>query len=330
MGHDFAVMTIQRPTPKADAAAVAAVDAARAALLDEVDAADVGEHLGHEVEGERVVTHLFACARARLPRLALVGHRRPRVAAEARHRRRGRADPRRRGDRRARVGALPRADPARRPVARATCCPWRTTTRGWSRRTPSATTRSTPTTRPRSAPSPRTSASAGSARSRPRAATSPPSAGTTATAGPSAPLAQSAPELLHDLRLPGPHRRPARGAVRRLRQRRRQRRRPGRVASTTAAAPTPRCGSPRSTSRCPCRTRCVDTLTPRARSRPSSRSRPLGSGGPRQHPHGVLLRGWVQLVGPRPQVDAQPGAARRRRRTPRAGSRGWSSGRRPG
>jgi hypothetical protein len=65
MGHDFAVMTLQRPNPraKADAAAVAAVDVARAALLDDVDAADVGEHLGHEVAGERLVTHLFACER---------------------------------------------------------------------------------------------------------------------------------------------------------------------------------------------------------------------------------------------------------------------------
>ncbi len=55
------VMTIVRAKP--DAAAVAAVDPARAALLDEVDAADVGEHLGHVVEGERLVTHLFACTR---------------------------------------------------------------------------------------------------------------------------------------------------------------------------------------------------------------------------------------------------------------------------
>jgi hypothetical protein len=65
MGHDFAVMTLQRPNPrvKADAVAVAAVDVARAALLEDVDAADVGEHLGHEVVGERLVTHLFACLR---------------------------------------------------------------------------------------------------------------------------------------------------------------------------------------------------------------------------------------------------------------------------
>ncbi|HEU5035832.1 MAG TPA: DUF3027 domain-containing protein [Nocardioides sp.] len=50
--------------PKPDSATVAAVDAARTALLEDVDAADVGEHLGHVVEGERVVTHFFACERA--------------------------------------------------------------------------------------------------------------------------------------------------------------------------------------------------------------------------------------------------------------------------
>jgi len=49
--------------PKADAVTVAAVDAARAALVEEVDAADVGEHLGHQVEDDRVVTHLFECRR---------------------------------------------------------------------------------------------------------------------------------------------------------------------------------------------------------------------------------------------------------------------------
>ena len=42
---------------------MAAVETARAALLDDVDAADVGEHLGAVVEGERLVTHLFACTR---------------------------------------------------------------------------------------------------------------------------------------------------------------------------------------------------------------------------------------------------------------------------
>lgn len=61
MGDDLIVMTSTRHKP--DATAVAAVDAARAALLEEADAADVGEHLGHTVEAERVVTHLFACTR---------------------------------------------------------------------------------------------------------------------------------------------------------------------------------------------------------------------------------------------------------------------------
>ncbi|MBF4163008.1 DUF3027 domain-containing protein [Nocardioides acrostichi] len=48
---------------KADSAVVNAIDVARAALLEDVDTADVGEHLGHEIEGERLVTHLFACER---------------------------------------------------------------------------------------------------------------------------------------------------------------------------------------------------------------------------------------------------------------------------
>jgi len=48
---------------KADSVVVKAVDAARAALLVEAGTADVGDHLGHVVEGERLVTHLFACTR---------------------------------------------------------------------------------------------------------------------------------------------------------------------------------------------------------------------------------------------------------------------------
>ena len=46
-----------------DAVAAAAVDAARAALLEEVEAADVGEHQGAAAEGDRLVTHQFACTR---------------------------------------------------------------------------------------------------------------------------------------------------------------------------------------------------------------------------------------------------------------------------
>lgn len=47
--------------PVVDAAAADAVDLARAALRDLTDAGDVGEHLGVEVDDDRVVTHLFAC-----------------------------------------------------------------------------------------------------------------------------------------------------------------------------------------------------------------------------------------------------------------------------
>jgi hypothetical protein len=59
-----AVATVRRrPSARADTVAMAAVEPAREALLAEVDAADVGDHLGAEAEGERVVTHLFDCRR---------------------------------------------------------------------------------------------------------------------------------------------------------------------------------------------------------------------------------------------------------------------------
>jgi Protein of unknown function (DUF3027) len=61
MGDDGPVTTTVRAKP--DAVALAAVDVARAALVADVDAADVGEHLGAMVEGERVVTHQFDCTR---------------------------------------------------------------------------------------------------------------------------------------------------------------------------------------------------------------------------------------------------------------------------
>jgi Protein of unknown function (DUF3027) len=48
-------------TPKTDTVLTAAVDTAREALLLEVPADDVGEHLAAEPEGDRVVTHLFDC-----------------------------------------------------------------------------------------------------------------------------------------------------------------------------------------------------------------------------------------------------------------------------
>ncbi len=46
---------------KPDSTLTKAVDVARAALLEQAGPSDVGEHLGCEAEGERVVTHLFAC-----------------------------------------------------------------------------------------------------------------------------------------------------------------------------------------------------------------------------------------------------------------------------
>ena len=69
---------------KPDSVGVGAVDAAREALLELVDSADVGETLGYVAEGERVTTHLFACTRpgyrgwrwavtvARAPRMKVV------------------------------------------------------------------------------------------------------------------------------------------------------------------------------------------------------------------------------------------------------------------
>ena len=57
----WSVMTKLRSRP--DSVAAAAVGEARTALVEEVGEADIGEHLGRLVEGERVVTHLFACTR---------------------------------------------------------------------------------------------------------------------------------------------------------------------------------------------------------------------------------------------------------------------------
>ncbi len=55
------VMTTVRT--RADAGAKAAVVDARSVLVADVGDKDVGEHLGHVVEGDRVITHLFACTR---------------------------------------------------------------------------------------------------------------------------------------------------------------------------------------------------------------------------------------------------------------------------
>ena len=56
------MITAARST-KSDNVGAGAVDEARAALLELVPAADVGEHLGHVGEGDRVVTHYFGCQR---------------------------------------------------------------------------------------------------------------------------------------------------------------------------------------------------------------------------------------------------------------------------
>ena len=62
MGENRGVMAAAR-THKPDTVGVKAVDLARDALLELVDAGDVGEHLGYTAEEERVTTHFFACAR---------------------------------------------------------------------------------------------------------------------------------------------------------------------------------------------------------------------------------------------------------------------------
>lgn len=57
-------MTRATKTPKLDSVGAEAVETARAALLELVPAQDVGEPLGHQAEGEKVVTHFFECTRA--------------------------------------------------------------------------------------------------------------------------------------------------------------------------------------------------------------------------------------------------------------------------
>ena len=220
-----AVITTARPKP--DSAAVAAVDVARAALVEDVAVRRRRRPPRPRGRG-RARRHPPVRLRApRLRRLALVGHRHPRLAAEVGHRRRDRADPRRRGDRRPAVGALPRADQAGRPVA-GRPAPGR-------RRRPAA---GPDVPRRRRPARPRREGRDPHGRPRPRPRPGP-------HAVPRGPRARRAalvrrrrrPGLaagpvragqLHHLRLPDPHRRPALGDVRRLRQRRRQRRRPGR------------------------------------------------------------------------------------------------------
>ena len=52
-------------TTKPDALCAAAVDLAHAAAVETAGAIGVGEHLGVPAEGDRVVSHSFACPRPR-------------------------------------------------------------------------------------------------------------------------------------------------------------------------------------------------------------------------------------------------------------------------
>lgn len=65
MSHDRGVTETLVATGRAkpDAVVVSAVEVARAALLEDVPATDVGEHLAAHAEGDRVATHLFDCTR---------------------------------------------------------------------------------------------------------------------------------------------------------------------------------------------------------------------------------------------------------------------------
>src|SRR5262245_2736175 len=62
-GEESSLVIAAARTKKADTVSANAVDAARAALLDSVDVVDIGEHLGHVAEADRVVTHFFSCTR---------------------------------------------------------------------------------------------------------------------------------------------------------------------------------------------------------------------------------------------------------------------------
>ena len=63
MSHDSPVTVTSVARAKPDAVVVSAVDVARAALLEDVAAVDVGKHLAAQAEGDRVATHLFDCTR---------------------------------------------------------------------------------------------------------------------------------------------------------------------------------------------------------------------------------------------------------------------------
>lgn len=58
------ISTVSTTRTKPDAAVVGADDLARDALVADVGADQVGDHLGHQLEGDRLVTHFFACTLA--------------------------------------------------------------------------------------------------------------------------------------------------------------------------------------------------------------------------------------------------------------------------
>lgn len=55
------VTSVRKHRP--DAVCVDAVDVARGAVIDAADPSDVGDYLGHVIEGERLVSHNFSCVR---------------------------------------------------------------------------------------------------------------------------------------------------------------------------------------------------------------------------------------------------------------------------
>ncbi len=61
------VIALPTRSGKPDAVLAKAADLARGAVLEVADAAEVGDHLGALAEGERVVTHHFACTRPGYP-----------------------------------------------------------------------------------------------------------------------------------------------------------------------------------------------------------------------------------------------------------------------
>jgi Protein of unknown function (DUF3027) len=55
------------PAPRADATLLGASEVARQALVEVAEAGTVGEHLGAEMEAERLTTHYFACTATAYP-----------------------------------------------------------------------------------------------------------------------------------------------------------------------------------------------------------------------------------------------------------------------